>query len=319
MSHTLYIGYARAECDKSLVRSTFESLLGADYITKIYETTKTNTRDKHKTFLITFINEFTPGLKYIIDRITREKFVKLTYKQDWNWKTRKFVERYWKVFIPHSPPAFKPRIMEAEVSVQSEVEMPELGESIPNFGEYSYVRPYKEDDSVQRTRPAYLGKDPVTGADLYKKSMLPFVGASGRIWGYESDDDDEIANDFEELEVAIAKFGEDFEGSIAPKIPPAPPVIDEYDEQQEEIVWKNFKKEEVSVLEEDEEWKELKAALDEFGAAGVYPYMSKSDLQAVCDEYDVEMPTSGGHRIRELTFPPGLFRSSDSEPKFDGY
>jgi hypothetical protein len=272
MSNTLYIGYARAECDKSLVRSTFESLLGADYITKIYETTKTNTRDKHKTFLITFINEFTPGLKDIIDRITREKFVKLTYKQDWNWKTRKFVERYWKVFIPYSTPAFKPRIMEAEV------EMPELAESIPCSSNY-------------------------------------FVGTSGRIWGGDPDDDD-VANDFEELEVAIAKFGEEYSGSIAPKIPKPP---DEYDEEQEEIVWKNFKKEEVSFLEEDEEWKELKAALDEFGAAGVYPYMSKSDLQAVCDEYDVEMPTSGGHRIREVTCPPGLFRMSDSEPKFDGY
>ena len=299
MSHTLYIGYARAECDKSLVRSTFEALLGLDYITNIYEKTKTNTRDKHKTFLITFINEFTPGLKDIIDRITREKFVKLTYKQDWNWKTRKFVERYWKVFIPYSTPAFKPRIMEAEV------EMPELAESVPNFGEYSYVGPYKEDVSVHRANPSSYG--PI------HKSMLPFVGASGRIWGYESDDDDEIANDFEELETAIAKFGEDYPGSIAPKIPKPP---DEYDE---EIVWQKFKKEEVSVLEEDEEWKELKAALDEFGAAGVYPYMSQSELQAVCDEYDVEMPTSGGHRIREVTCPPGLFRMSDSEPKFDGY
>jgi hypothetical protein len=275
-----------------------------DYITNIYEKTKTNTHDKHKTFLITFMNEHVPGLKDIIDRITSEKFIKLTYKQDWNWKTRKYVERYWKVFIPYSTPAFKPRIMEAEVS-------------LPNFGEYSYIRPYEEDVSVQRANPAYLGKDPVTGA------MLPFVGASGRIWGCEPDDDADTANDFAELEAAISKFGEDFEGSIAPKIPKPP---DEYDEEQEEIVWKQLQKEveqkltdEVRILEEEEEWKELKAALDEFGAAGVYPYMSQSELQAVCDEYDVEMPTSGGHRIREVMPPPGLFRMSDSEPKFDGY
>jgi hypothetical protein len=293
MSHTLYIGYARAECDKSLVRSTFEALLGLDYITNIYEKIKTNTRDKHKTFLITFMNEHVSGLKDIIDRITSEKFVKLTYKQDWNWKTRKYEERYWKVFIPYSPPAFKPRIMEADVSLKLEDEMPELEESIPNFGEYSYVRPYEENDSVHRANPAYLGKD------------MPFVGTSGRFWGLpDSTDDDDTAKDFEELEVAIAKFGEDYPGSIAPKIPKPP---DEYDE---EIVWQNFKKEEVSVLEEDEEWKELKAALDEFGAAGVYPYMSQSDLQAVCDEYDVEMPTSGGHRIREVTCPPGLNRET---------
>jgi len=288
MSHTLYIGYARSECDKSLVRSTFEALLGLDYITNIYEKTKTNTRDKHKTFFITFMNEHVPGLKDIIDRITSEKFIKLTYKQDWNWKTRKYVERYWKVFTPYSTPAFKPRIMEVEA------EMPELEE----YGQDSYVcRPY-QDNTVHRANPVYLGKD------------VPFIGTSGRVWGCDPDD---TTNDFEELEAAIAKFGEDFEGSIAPKIPKPP------DEQVEEIVWQKFKKEEVSVLEEDEEWKELKAALDEFGAAGVYPYMSQSELQAVCDEYDVEMPTSGGHRIREVMQPPGLFRMSDSQAKFDDY
>ena len=39
--------------------------------------------------------------------------------------------------------------------------------------------------------------------------------------------------------------------------------------------------------------------------------MSQSELQAVCDEYDVEMPTSGGHRIRESPLmPPKLIRTT---------
>ena len=310
MSKTLYISYARPYCEKPLVKSTFESILGADYITNIYEKNRTNKFGKYKTFLIIFLNECVPGLEDIIKRITCEQFIKLVYKQDWDWKKRKFVERYWKVFIPYTPIAeFKPRIMDAED------EMPDLEEEPltypPNFfGENSQVsRPSRRSDFLLGN-PAYFGRDPATGADLYKKTMLPFIGASGRVWGCDPDDDD-TDKDFAELESAIAKYGEDFAGSIAPKIPPAPPVVDEYDEEKEEIVWQKLQQEvnrkltdEMSILEEDAEWKELKAALDEFGAAEVYPYMSQSELQAVCDEYDVTMPASGGQRIREVICPP---------------
>lgn len=322
MSNALFIGYARPNCDKSLVQSTFASILGADYITKIYEKTKRNEFGKFKTFLIIFINEFAPGLENIIKRITSEQFIKLVYKQDWDWKKRKFVERYWKVFIPYAPTAeFKPRIMEPSTTyagweVCPEDEMPGLEECIPYpsnfFGEKSQVsRPYDEDRSVQLANPAYVGRDPTTGADLYKTSMLPIVGTSGRVWSSDPDDDD-TDKDFAELEAAIEKYGEDCEGSIAPKIPPAPPVeCDVYDEEKEEIVWKKLAQEvsrkndqEISILEEDAEWNELKAALEEFGASEVYPYMSQADLQAVCDEFNVTMPASGGERIREVTCPP---------------
>jgi hypothetical protein len=41
----------------------------------------------------------------------------------------------------------------------------------------------------------------------------------------ETDDDEEdTAKDFDELAAAIAQFGEDYPGSIAPKIPPPPPL-----------------------------------------------------------------------------------------------
>ena len=216
--------------------------------------------------------------------------------------------------------------------------MPDLEEEPltypPNFfGENSQVsRPSRRSDFLLGN-PAYVGVDTATGADLYKKSKLDYIGTSGRVWlgcsckpgeynplcenPERSDDSDseDTDKDFAELEAAIAKYGDDFKGSIAPKIPPAPPapapVIDEYDEEKEEIVWQKLQQEvnrkltdEMSILEEDAEWKELKAALDEFGASEVYPYMSQAELQAVCNEFNVTMPASGGERIRELICPP---------------
>ena len=115
---TLYIGYARKDCDKSLVTKTFAVILGGDYIEDIYEANKKDTIGKpHKTYKITFKN--TPGLQEIADRITREYFIKVAYKLEWDWKTRKYVERYWKVFYYVSPQAaFKPHIMESQPAVE---------------------------------------------------------------------------------------------------------------------------------------------------------------------------------------------------------
>jgi len=113
-SISLYIGYARKDCDKSLVAKTFAAILGADYIEDIYESNKKDPFGKpHKTYKLTFKN--TPALQEIADRITREYFIKVAYKLEWDWKTRKYVERYWKVFNYVSPEAaFKPHIMESQ-------------------------------------------------------------------------------------------------------------------------------------------------------------------------------------------------------------
>ena len=111
---SLYIGYARKDCYKSLVAETFTAILGADYIVDIYESNKKDSLGKpHKAYKLTFKN--TPGLQDIADRITREYFIKVAYKLEWDWKTRKYVERYWKVFNYVSPQAaFKPHIMESQ-------------------------------------------------------------------------------------------------------------------------------------------------------------------------------------------------------------
>jgi hypothetical protein len=116
---SFYIGYARKDCDKLLVTKTFAAILGADYIEEIYESNKKDSLGKpHKTYKLTF-NENTPGLQDIADRINREYFIKVAYKLEWDWKSRKYVERYWKVFNYVSPQAeFKPHIMESQPYVE---------------------------------------------------------------------------------------------------------------------------------------------------------------------------------------------------------
>ena len=102
----LYIGYAHLSCTKELVRKTFFDILGNDYI-KTIQQEKIYVRP-HYTFQIEF-KENTPGLQEIMDRIISENFIKVAYDIGWDWKSRKYVDRYWKVY---SKPAFKAHIME---------------------------------------------------------------------------------------------------------------------------------------------------------------------------------------------------------------
>jgi hypothetical protein len=137
---TLFIGYARKDCGKTLVRKTFAGILGADYIEKIHEKIKKDPLGHHKTFKMTF-KENTPGLQEIVERITRERFIQVTYKLDWDWKSRKYMERYWKVFI-HVKVEFKPRIMDlnettgmAQDEADTANDFDDLAEAIARFGE----------------------------------------------------------------------------------------------------------------------------------------------------------------------------------------
>ena len=180
-SITLYIGYARKDCDKSLVTKTFAVILGGDYIEDIYESDKKDSLGKpHKAYKLTFKN--TPALQDIADRITREYFIKVAYKLEWDWKTRKYVERYWKVFnyVPYVSPqtAFKPHIMESQP--YAELTQDELC-------------------SIQKRLSSLYGPE---------DSKTP--------------DEEDTENDFEELAKAVAHFGEDYPGCIACKFPKLP-------------------------------------------------------------------------------------------------
>lgn len=280
MSTSLFIGFARMECTVQQVKKTFLIVLGEE-IVSIVEKIKTTKNGKHKTFIINF-KENTPALQKLMDRIKFENCIKLAYDLRWDRKLHKEVETYWKVFIYQqvNKTGFVPRIMDAsygcEPCPKSEDGTPELKEHIPMplnyFGQDTYVkRPYTEDRSVQIANPAYMGRNATTGTDVYKKSMLNYTGTSGRVW------------------LGCSCEPGDHETMCENYIPP-----DDYsdDDSDEHIICRKPIKE-TTKEEDDEEWKKLKATLEQFGC--------------VYAEEEVFDEKWGGERIRE------------TQAVFDGY
>jgi hypothetical protein len=110
---SLYISYAYMRCTPELVRKTFSTILGDDFIETIRQKVKKYDHGKpHRTFQICF-KENTPGLQEIIDRIYLENFIQVAYEMSWDWLLQKYEKRYWKVYI-YAPkkPIFKAHIME---------------------------------------------------------------------------------------------------------------------------------------------------------------------------------------------------------------
>lgn len=296
---TLYIGFARMACDKSLVKKTFDAVLGED-IESIVEKTKTDMYfGKHKTYLITFTKN-TPALQKIINRINCEKFIKIAYDQRWSRKDHKHIDLYWKVFIYKPKIAFIPHIIEADYGgwgPQSDDEMPELEEYLP-MPPNCFGQNHRRPDFIGTSGRVWLGCSCRPG------EYNPLCGNPNPATAVQTDN----GGDSESSD-------EDCPGYNAVKPPPLT-RSNTVDDPNEEIVWKTFV--EKSILDEDAEWKELKESLELFGAAEVYPEMSQSELQAVCTEFSVTMPASGGQRIRNtIPQPPKLVRSDDTQAFFD--
>ena len=83
---SLYISYAYMHCNQELVRKTFSTILGGDYIETIHQKVKKYNHGKpHRTFQICF-KENTHGIQEIIDRIYFENF-SVTFKDNCSSQT----------------------------------------------------------------------------------------------------------------------------------------------------------------------------------------------------------------------------------------
>ena len=241
-SISLYISYARKDCEKFLVANTFAHILGADYIEEIYETNKKDSLgNPHKAYKVTF-KENTPGLQDIADRITREYFIKIAYKLEWDWKSRKYVERYWKVFnyVPYISPqaAFKPHIMESEVPItftqltdeeDTANDFEELAKAVAHFGE-----DYPGCIACKIPKPPLL-----------TRSMTDRDPEEEIVWKCDQQYDPE-SEEWNELKAALEVFSGEpvtFVREIPPiseweKTPPKPPILRRATAlQSEELLW----------------------------------------------------------------------------------
>lgn len=128
---SLFIGYAHESCSPEQVKDAFENALNeTDIVKGVDELVKTNKFGQNfKVFFVHF-NRSNRQLDHMNDEIVRHGFQVLTYQRDWDRRSGKYTDRYWKVFAYKAKPqepvptSFIPRLM-------SRAEIQDLGISAP--------------------------------------------------------------------------------------------------------------------------------------------------------------------------------------------
>lgn len=198
---SLYINYAYMHCTSELVRKTFSTILGGDYIETIHQKVKKYNHGKpHLTFQICF-KENTPGLQEIIDRIYLETFIQVAYEMSWDWLTHKYVDRYWKVYnyAPHKL-NFKAHIMERVTS-----------NACPELFPVSFVNEHES------------ASEPIKHDILFRK---------GRLY-YNTDSDSDT--EWDELQASLDKFD-----TTEPVRTQTPPRVNTEEMETEEVMYKRL-------------------------------------------------------------------------------
>ena len=287
---TLIIGYSVPEYGPLFVKRTFDEIFGKGFIEYVTEKVFTSTgRPIYKKFYLFVHDQDHPALKQIKAIIAKNKFAKIGYKNEWDRETRKYVDRYWKVFDTPNRPVFKPYLMtESKIEPWSaeadaafrwqqigkdcqcssclrpiddvEAAMPRITTDdedaeaeaaiaecrIPTMerdnGEPKNGGPYKMVRAVNMaaTEDTSYWEDPYKTIRVVKMAPADYQEHDASYWEEywklqgppklvrqtnempPTEDEYDTAKDFADLEAAVEKYGEDYPGSIAPKIPRPP-------------------------------------------------------------------------------------------------
>lgn len=294
---TLIIGYSFPEYGPVFVKRTFDEIFGEGFVEYVTEKVFTSTgRRTYKKFYLFVHDQDHPALKQIKSIIAKNKFAKIGYKNEWDRETRKYVDRYWKVFDTPNRPVFKPYLMtEPQMNVaiepwsaeadaafewqqigkdcqcssclreaqlrpiedlepidELEAAMPRIttGEEdedteaaiaecrpikIPTM-ERDNGGPYKMVRAVNMAAEDSHWEDPYKTVRAVKMAAAEDASYWEEYWKLQgppklvrqtnemppTEDEADTAKDFADLEAAVEKYGEDYPGSIAPKIPRPP-------------------------------------------------------------------------------------------------
>lgn len=254
---TLVICYSRIEYDTIYVKRTFNIVFGDEFVEDVIEKVFTpEGRPPYKKFYL-LADPDHASFKRITDLTDKYKYASLVYKNEWDRATRKYVDRYWKVFPAPTRPAFYPYLMteaqmsenyiapwsaEAEVAFEppkttythidtedeasdDDTEYEEFEPPPPmvrdNGGPFPLVRSVNSPPSPVQYKPE---EEEESDEDYWlKHGPCKITRMSNECPSIESEEDAaDTAKDFDDLEKAISLFGEDYEGSIAGKIPRPP-------------------------------------------------------------------------------------------------
>ena len=212
---TFMIGYSRPEYEPMYVKRIFDTIFGVGVVEQVREfvITPPDGRTYKKFYIYTF-DDSHPACMRLTDLINDYKFAAVVYKNEWDKKSRKVVDRYWKVFFAPVLKTFTPYLMnEGQLAVAFPTIDPWSPEADPAFactlcGEtLELPPPMVRDETAHLGRPCKLERS--TNAEEREVT---------------EEEKADVSKDFDELAAAIEKYGEDFSGSIAPKIPRPPPL-----------------------------------------------------------------------------------------------
>ena len=107
------IHYSRPEYDSRFVKQTLDTIFGFGFVEQVREIViaPTNGTPPYKKFYIYTIDDSHPALMRISDLINEYKFAAVVYKYEYDRKTRKYVDRYWKVTHAPQLKTFTPYLM----------------------------------------------------------------------------------------------------------------------------------------------------------------------------------------------------------------
>lgn len=216
---TFMIGYSRPEYEPDFVKRTFETIFGLGFVYEVREFVVTPLgRPAYKKFYIYTINDDHPASIRLTDLINHYKFAAIAYKHEWDRKTRKVVDRYWKVF--HAPvwKTFTPYLMN-ETQLAKTID-PWSTEADPAFASARSALAQLAETQLAETQTLELPPPMVRDETEHwgrpcklERSYNDLPAAEDITAEYNEEED--VSNDFDELAAAIAEFGEDYPGSIA--------------------------------------------------------------------------------------------------------
>ena len=154
---TLFIGYSFPEFGTLYVKRIFDTIFGEGFVEYVTEKVFTTAgRPTYKKFNLFIRDQDHPALKQIKDIIAKNKFAKIGYKNEWDRSTRKYVDRYWKVYDTPNRPVFKPYLIEPwSPEADAAFEWQQIGKDCrcPSCRLETALHPITYDDDVEDAMP----------------------------------------------------------------------------------------------------------------------------------------------------------------------
>jgi hypothetical protein len=216
---TFMIGYSRPEYEPMFVKRIFETIFGLGFVDHVREFVVTPLgRPAYKKFYIYTIDDDHPASIRLTKLIDDYNFAAIAYKNEWDHKTHKVVDRYWKVY--HTDVCFFTPYLMNETQLAKTID-PWSTEADPAFASARCALTQLAESRFAETQtlelPPPMVRDETEHWTLGQPCKLERSSndtpAAEDIAEY--DEAADVSNDFDELAAAIAEFGEDYPGSIA--------------------------------------------------------------------------------------------------------